>query len=178
MLEHTGMLASHSIKCPTGLQGCRILVGHWGCPLGAVAVGDHLLLLQWNRGLFCGQDFLIVGGDDLLHVWAGGVRELQVRPLEDLAQGPILGEAFVDQGEESCSDVGFDIHGVRWVLLLTILPRLHLLLELEVVAVLALLQGVLVEGLGLVEEVLVGAEYRQPFVRCWPDVFEHIWWVV
>ena len=87
-------------------------VGHWGCPLGAVAVGDHLLLLQWNRGLFCGQDFLIVGGDDLLHVWAGGVRELQVLPVEDLAQGPILGEAFVDQGEESCSNVGCRTHRV------------------------------------------------------------------
>ena len=81
-------------------------------PLGAVAVGEHLLLLQWNRGLFCGQDFLIVGGDDLLHVWAGGVRELQVLPVEDLAQGPILGEAFVDQGEESCSNVGCRTHRV------------------------------------------------------------------
>ena len=63
-------------------------------------------------GLFCGQDFLIVGGDDLLHVGAGGVRELQVLPVEDLAQGPILGEAFVDQGEESCSNVGCRTHRV------------------------------------------------------------------
>ena len=98
---HLGLLhlrQVHNILCEA-LAFERASFSHL-FPLGAVAVGDHLLLLQWNRGLFCGQDFLIVGGDDLLHVWAGGVRELQVLPVEDLAQGPILGEALVDEGED------------------------------------------------------------------------------
>ena len=52
-----------------------------------------------------------MGGDDLLHVGAGGIGDLQVRPVEGLAQGPILGEALVDKGEEPRYDVGFDISG-------------------------------------------------------------------
>ena len=38
--------------------------------------------------------------------------------------------------------------------------------------------GVLVKGLGLVEEVGVGTERNQPFVHSWADVLEHTGWVV
>ena len=101
--------------------------------------------------------------------------------------GPVLGEALGDQGEELGPQVRLDIHGVRGIPPdhlsfsppFSPLPLLHcLLLKLEVVVVLAPLEGVLIERLGLVEEVPVGAEGRQPFVHCWSDVLQHIWRMV
>ena len=93
--------------------GCQAFALEWAAAsflhllLGAVTRCGRRLLLDRDGWLDVGQDLSIVGGDDLLHVGAGRVGELEVRPVEGLAQGPILGEALVDEGEEPCSDVGF-----------------------------------------------------------------------
>lgn len=65
-----------------------------------------LLLL----GLAGCQHLLVVLAQDLLHVQAGPVAHLQVVPVEHLAHQAALGEATVDQGEESPPNVGFHIH--------------------------------------------------------------------
>ena len=104
-VHHVGRQALALERAPVGLQ----------LPLAAVAVGQLRLRLEGDGRLSVGQDFPVVGGDDLLHVGAGGVGYLQARPVEGLAQGSILGEALVDEGEEPCSNVGFSEPGLNLI---------------------------------------------------------------
>ena len=101
--------------------GCQAFALEWAAAsflhllLGAVTRCGRRLLLDRDGWLDVGQDLSIVGGDDLLHVGAGRVGELEVRPVEGLAQWAVLGEALGDQGKESGANAGLDVHGVRGI---------------------------------------------------------------
>ena len=53
-------------------------------PLCLGAVARPRLLLLWDWRLAVGQHLPVVGRDDLLHIGAGRVGDLQVAPVEDL----------------------------------------------------------------------------------------------
>ena len=72
--------------------------------LGAGAGLLHLL----RQAL--GQDLLVVRGEDLLDVGAGGVGHLESAPVEDFAQWAVFWETLVNQGQELSSNVCLDIH--------------------------------------------------------------------
>ena len=69
-----------------------------------------LLLLLWHRGLGLGQELLVVAGDNLAHVGAGGVRQLEGAPVEYFPQWAVFGEALVNMSQELSPNVCFDIN--------------------------------------------------------------------
>ena len=61
------------------------------------------------------NDPKIMSGNNLLNIVHCSVGNLDIVPIECLMQNMSFGEAFTENSQKLCTNVGFHIRGPRWI---------------------------------------------------------------